>query len=375
MSKTNKYWLSRIKMPLEIIIILFNILLAIWFVYSLRSGFISQKPGSVITNIQSLDKTDLEIEKLRQEIRQLDIENSNLTSPWQTVSSIAAVITVIVALVGVFVTIWKQFLERQRDREQREAESRRRLDEKFSSIITDIGSENSSLKVSAAVSLITYLRNEYAEFHEQVYLVLLANLKIIQELQLNRLLIQCFERAIRIMLKTKHDINEELFLDLTSTNLYYIDLSGLNLSNVDIAFADLELADLKSTNLFRVKGYDVNLEKAKLTGAYLNEARLYKASLENAHLHGANLVSSNLKKSNLRGAQFFEAKLQAAHLENADLSGARFEKADLNDTYFYGAEIPDETLKSIRKAYHWEKAHFDVETRKRLDEIIVNPSS
>ena len=342
-------------------------------VLSLRFSFPAQYPVITETSSQPMSQIELESEKLRQEIRQLEIENNRLNSPWQTVSSYITLITAAVAVAGVFVTLWKQFSERERDREQRESESRRRLDEKFSTIVANMGSENSSIQVSAAISLMTFLRDEYTEFHEQVYLILLANLKLKHNRQVNRLLIQAFEKAIRLKLETIRKLHDSQGLDLTDTNLYRIDLSGLDLSNIDIAFAELNLANLKSTILYRVKGFETNLEKARLTDAILNEARLAKANLEDAHLHRANLVSSNLKETNLRGAQFFQAKLQSAHLENADLSGAKFEQADLNDTYFQGAKFNLPTLKSICKAYNWENAHFDDDVLSRLNELHQNP--
>jgi uncharacterized protein YjbI with pentapeptide repeats len=361
-------WLKEHKATLGIVLAIIIIFLVILLIFSINSPR-TEKKSNEITNFQSMSQVDLEQEKLRQEVRQLWLENANLANPLQKVTSIATIVTIIVAVVGAFGTIWKQFLERQKDREQREAESKRQLDEKFSSIIKDLGSENNSLKVSAAVSLMTFLRKEYSEFHEQVYLVLLANLKIKQDIQLNRLLIQAFSKALRLKLGQKRGPDEEEFLDLTNTNLYRIDLSGLDLSNLDMAFAILTLANLRETNLFRAKGYQVNLEKASLTKANLNEVRFTEANLENAHLHQTNLVSSNLKKANLKGAEFFEAKLQAARLDEADISGARFEKADLNDAYFLGAKIPNDTLKSIRKAFHWECAHFDEETKSRLNAL------
>jgi uncharacterized protein YjbI with pentapeptide repeats len=319
-----------------------------------------------------MDKASLETEKLRQEVTQLQIENENATSPLQKYSSYATLLTAIVAVVGVFVTIWKQFTERQRDREQRETESRRRLDEKFSSIIADIGSDNSSLQVSATVSLMTFLRDEYKEFHEQVYLILLANLKLKHNLQVNRLLIQAFEKAIRLKINTLPKDNDLEGLDLTNLNLYRIDLSNIALKNVDFAFSELELANLEETNLFRVKGYKTNFRKAQFTDAILTEARLAKANLENAHLHRTNLVSSNLKETNLRGAQFYQAKLQSAHLENSDLKGAQFYEANINDAYFNDAKIDAQAKRSIIKAYQWKLAHFDEKVMNELLELSNN---
>ncbi len=369
MSKETKKGSRRFSFSMAILLVILNIILATWLILTLRPAFPAQYSAIAETSSQSMSQTELESEKLRQEIRQLEIENNRLNSPWQTVSSYATLLTAIVAVAGVFITIWKQFLERQRDREQRETESKRRFDEEFSSIIANIGSENTSLQVSATISLMTFLRDEYVAFHEQVYLVLLANLKVKHKLQINRLLIQAFEKAFRLKVASLAGKGNLDGFDLTNAHLYRINLEGMDLRNVDIAFAEMELANLEKTNLDRVKGYKTNLKKAQFTDASLVEARLAKATLEDAHFHRVNLVSSNLKDTNLRCAQFFQAKLQSAHLENADLSGARFEEADLNNTYFYGATFNLLALKSICKAYNWEKAHYDDDILLKLNEI------
>lgn len=360
-------WINDHKV-LSVAILLVVILLVAWLLVLINQERQAVIDGVTIGEIDAMSQAELEIEKLRQEVRQLLIENRDLSSSWQKISSYATIITVVVAVIGAFATIWKQISESRQDREQRETDSRRRMDDKFTSIVKDLGSDNPSLQVSAAVSLMTFLREEYTSFHEQVYLVLLANLKVKHEVQLNRLPIQAFTKALKLRLE-RQPVSEAEPLDLTNTNLYRIDLSGLNLPNTDFAFADMQLANLREANLFRARGYQVNLSKASLTRANLGEARLAEANLSNCHFHETNLVSATMKKSNLGGAEFFEAKLQAARLDEANLSGARFERSDLSDTYFLGATIPDQTLKSIRKALNWEKAHFDEETLTRLEKF------
>lgn len=341
-----------------------SILVLIWIILSVRSTALVRETEQGIEALMAMESDELTNEKLRQEIRNLIIENNQLVSPWQQISSYATVFTVIVAIIGVFTTIWKQFSEQQRDRAQREAESLRRLDEKFSSLVQDLGSDNTSLKVSAVVSLLTFLKEEYAQFHEQVYLVLLANLKIKQDLQVNRLLIRAFEEALRLKLEKEPPPES---LDLTHTCLYHIDLSNLDLTAADLAFADLQLANFKEARLFRLKGYQTKFIKATFTDANLSEARLNKAVMEYAHLHNTTLVAADLKKTNLQCAQFYGAKMQSAHLEGADLRGACFEQANLKDTYFTGATFDQNALKSVIKAYHWQKAHFDEEINKKLE--------
>ena len=364
--------------PVQILIwivaslVILNIGLAAWLVLA-----ISSVPASPTNTVPfattTLDREQLENEKVRQEIIQLTLENERLSSPWQAFSLFAALLTAIVAVAGVFITIWKQFDERQRDRQQREFESRRRLDEKFTSVVTNISSDNRSLQMSSAVSLLTFLKPEYDTFHEQVYLILLANLKLKLDPQVNDLLVDAFEKALRIKLSNPRDIAHVINLDVSHTNLYRIDLSGLDLAELDIGFADLRHANMKDANLFRVRGIEANLEKTRLTRANLGEARLVRANLTEAHLHQANLVAATLKESNLKGTQFYQAKMQSAHLEKANVSGAHFEQADLKDTYFTGAKFDHLALRSILKAEHWDKAHFDEEITAKLAELNSTP--
>jgi len=370
MSEQKSLKTGRITLIIGIVLIILNIVLGTWLLFSLQTITNNRQVAKIETNTEAMSKEELENEKLRQEVMQLQIETDSLNSPWRTISSYATLITAVVAVAGIFVTIWKQISERQRDREQREAESRRRLDEKFSSIVSDIGSENPSLQVSAVVSLMTFLRPEYLEFQEQVYLILLANLKIKSGLQVTRLQIQAFEKVLTLILQAPRDPTKPLELDFSNMNLYHTNLSGLDLSNADLGFADLRLANLIGTNLFRAKGIEVNLEKARLTKANLNEARFAKANLAHAHLHEVNLVAANLKEANLNGTEFFRAKLQSAHLEDADITGARFEKAYLQDAYFKGVKFNLTTLRSIGKAFNWEDAHFDDGIKEKIGELV-----
>jgi hypothetical protein len=348
-------------------LLLLNIVLAAWLVWEIRPV----PPGAEAASfdIQALDKERLETEKLRQEVRQLRLENERLTSFWGAFSSFATLLTAVVAVAGVFVTIWKQFDEREKDRQQREFESRRRLDEKFTSIITNISSENRSLQMGSAVSLLTFLKPEYGAFHEQVYLILLANLKLKPDPQVNDLLVDALEKALRIRLGAAGERGLPAELDLSHMNLYRIDLSGLDLTGADIGFTDLRRANLRDANLFRVRGIEANLENARLTRTNLGEGRLVRAKLSGAHLHQTNLVAATLKEADLKEAQFYQAKLQSAHMEKSDLSGARFEQADLNDAYFTGAVFDQRALQSILKAERWDKAHFDREIAAKLADL------
>jgi uncharacterized protein YjbI with pentapeptide repeats len=358
---------------------------------------------SVAPNLESKDA--LEIEKLKQEVFKVQLENENLKSSWTKISSNSAFFMAITALIGIFVTIWKQRAEtsrlkelddkqqtrqqqlddaqrqrdseqRQLDREQRERENQRLIDQKFTSIIADLSAESEAIQASAAVLIITYLKPEYEILHDRIFAVLLANLKITHSDAVNRLISEAFEKALRIKLSK----DDKFELNISRTKLIRLDLEGLDFSGieVDIAFADLTDANLKDTKLNGLLGIEVILNKAKLSRAELKKARLNKAQCEGAHFHNSVLISATLKGAILKKAEFMQAQLQAAHFEGADLTGAKFENANINDTYFNKAILDDFAKKSLIKAKNWKRiektegvdriegAHFDDDVLKEL---------
>ena len=253
------------------------------------------------------------------------------------------------------------------------------MEDNFNSIIENIGSESPSIQASAIVSLLTFLNDEYKEFHQQVYMILLANLKIGNAKNVNTLMVKAFEKALRLNLKEiqsqrsdiTNDSGNQLELDLSRTNLYRIDLHGENLENVDLAYSNLQYANLTGCNLLRAKGIGANLSGARLSRAILKEGRFNEANFEKTQFHGTNLVSATLKNSNLKGAEFQRACLQEAHLEGSEINGAKFEQANLNNTFFKNVKCNDAEIKSILRAKDgsWKKANFDPEIKEKLQEF------
>jgi len=124
-------------------------------------------------------KLKQEIEKLEQETVKIEKEAANLDQNfWEensalvtTIASLANAVTAIVAIIGAFVTIGRQLTEIRREKNQQ-------LDQRFTSIVERLGSQQSELKASATVSLLTFLEPGYEKYREQVYLIVLANLKL-----------------------------------------------------------------------------------------------------------------------------------------------------------------------------------------------------
>nr|NIW98318.1 hypothetical protein [Phycisphaerae bacterium] len=294
------------------------------------------------------EKTKQETEKLKREIEKLDEENRWNANPLSKISTFGTFITTLVAIIGVLITIYKLTNERRLDREQREADSIRRLNGKFTTIVNKFGSDSEAIQASATVSIRSFLKPEYKEFHRQVFMIVLANLKIDHSSAVHNMLIDVFEKAIRLFLEETKG-QEPRPLDLARTYLRNADLSDCDLQGVDIGFTELKYASLKGANLFRARGFEANLEKAQLSEANMQEARMMKTKCTKAQFHNTKLVSAVFKKARLNAAQFYQASMQEAHFEDAVLLGARFEQADINNAFFKGAKFDEGALKSLLK--------------------------
>ena len=345
--------------------------------------------------------------KLEAEIAKLEAETENaLDDPgWfsENAALIAALLTGLAAAGGLVLTLSRQIEEsarqrdadrsqrqrelqqrrderrredeaRERERIQRDTESRRHLEERFSSLLTDLGSDRGAVQAGAAVSLLSFLRSAQGEFREQVRLVALANLKVAHPEPVRKILLGVFEQAIRLAPPGDRE------RDLSGADLTGADLSGVDFEGADLDDTTLVGAGLENAVLRRAHGTGVRLESAQICGSDtdLHAAELRNASAPNANFNEATLTATHLVDGDFRGARFQRAKLQAAHLEGSDLSGARFQQADLRDTYFFNrrrsktATLDEEALATIVRAYNWEAAHFEPAVKKRLDELAAD---
>ena len=360
---------------------------------------------------------ELEQEKLREEVRQLKLENDRNDGLLGTLLAIGPLVTVIVGVVTLGGALFKQardlaqaqqtsqtqaaqwrqqFAEQQRadsakaeqwrsefqrlqqeSQAERERERLQRFDQRLTEVVTNIGSSNPALRLNAAAALGFFVKPEYGSLHCDLLNVIVANLKAGPDPGVADLLRRHLATVLRLIFDPARDLDPALGteLDLTGTDLYRLDLHGLDLRRavvVDVAFAKLRLVNLRETNLFRMRGIEAVLDGAHFSRADLGEARLNKVTAVNepVHFHGTSLVSATLNEAQLPKAQFQQAHLQAAHLKNALLPGADFRGAELADARFNGAELDDTALRSIaRGAIDWRKAFFDQPVHDRLEEL------
>jgi len=317
-----------------------------------------------------------QIQKLKQEVEKLKSDNS-LNPIVRILPEYAVIFTAFVAVIGAFLSILKFLKEKHNEIEQKNYENKVRLEKYFDSVLNNLGSSSQSIQASAVISLLTFLNPEYKEFHQQVYLILLANLKTKPHKVINSLMVKTFEKALRVNLESiqlqkknpTYNGNYNIDLDLSHINVARIDLHGLNLENADLAFSNFQHANLTGCILRRVKGFGADFSCAILSRANLEEGRFVEANFENAQFHESKLISTKFNKTNLRGTKFQQAELQDAHLNESIIYGAKFEHANLNNTFLRGIKYNGSDLESILKSKDrsWGKANFDENTNQALN--------
>jgi len=80
---------------------------------TLTVSFAEEEPLSTLAE----SREQLELAKLRHEIIKLEIENKKLRNEWDTIVGLAPFLTSLVALLGVFITLWKHLSEQSRQRD------------------------------------------------------------------------------------------------------------------------------------------------------------------------------------------------------------------------------------------------------------------
>lgn len=328
-------------------------------------------------------KEELELQKLEEQVAQLRRENDPLSLNATNVAALGG----LVALASLLVTLGLQRREfkrqREADRQQRETESVRRLDEQFASMSADLGSGETGLRLAGSASIETFMKPENRAHRGHLYDLLRGLVKQRHGDVTDMVLARSFASVLRRYLPTLSSGEErQAALDLEASNimrsdLRHVDLNGAQLrdSCLDasrIGGIVLEGADLSGASLRRVQGRG---ESTRLSGATFDSADLQEADLREARLGGAsfrdraNLISAKLQSANLKEAAFFDARLQSAHLEGATLIGAQFDGADVRDTYFADAIFDPGALRSLKRAFHWQEAHYDPRTEQELERL------
>jgi hypothetical protein len=315
--------------------------------------------------------SELENEKLIQEIRQLEISNQNQSNPWRYWVILAPTLVGIAAILTFGLGWWTQRSEskrqREKDRVERENENIREFDSRFASVVSNLGSDSVSLQVSAAAILAIFLDDRYTRFKDHIIRVACANLRVGRSTVVRDLLVDVLGVALKGRYGADSIQSPGERIDVSDA-----DLHGFNVVNArlrDAFFAertDLTLSNLDSCDLWKSNLRQAILAEASLRHANLGQARLDQATLVHARFGGCRATSASFRGADARFAMFQGASLQSAHFEDSDLRGARFDGANLADCYFWRAKLDAEALRSMLKGLRWRSAHFDAPVQEQL---------
>ena len=134
-------------------------------------------------NAEDTDVQALKIEKIKLENEKLKNEIELGNSKWVNIIKLAPFMTSYGCVDRCFcLTIWKylneSYRQRELDKQNIVAERTRRFDENFYSIVKGLENSSPIVKAASAISLLTFLKNDYSDFHDQVYYLIEANLKV-----------------------------------------------------------------------------------------------------------------------------------------------------------------------------------------------------
>jgi hypothetical protein len=121
-------------------------------------------------------------------------------------------------------------------------------------------------------------------------------------------------QAIITVLGRRNIIENEIGIDLSSTNLFNASLFKANLIDSNLRSVYLKSADLRESNL--VNAY---LWKGKLNSTLMDDCNLACAFLEDVDFENANIVNVNFNYSNLYNVCFENSILMFSNFENVQI--------------------------------------------------------
>jgi Pentapeptide repeats (8 copies) len=258
------------------------------------------------------------------------------------------------------------------------------LDERFETIVKNLGADKPAIVRLASVYALTKLADERERYRQICIDVLCGYLRLPSEPdpgseapapKRNEFLAGREVRNTIVKVITAHLRRgatvpwQDLDLDFTGADLSRVDFSFANLARATFAGATLSGANLTGAmlvdaNLVGVAFGGANLSHADLHNADLDGADLTRADLDGADLDGADLTRANLTdadlvQARLRSARCNHARLVGANFSRADLSGAWLVQSDLTNADFRGAVLAQSQLQdSDLSGAHWDEPKF-----------------
>lgn len=322
--------------------------------------------------------------KLAEEIRKLRFDTARAASGLGVALAAAPFVTVLVAIATFGAALFKQFGDREaqrnaeyaardkdrqqredqqnKDRQQREDQQNKdrqqRFDEQFMTAAAQVGAAEEGLQAAGAASLLRLQDSASDALQREILLYCAAQLRIRSSPSVQPIIKEVFEAAVRRVSVGDPAIRPKT-LNLAGADLTGIDLSNLDLRGVrvELTGANLNDANLSSADLWRVRADGATFLSSDCSNTNLGQASLVRSDFRRARLDGVRMSSANLRDADLSGATMRGARLQSAHFEGSVMNPTFLQRADINDTYFTGAHMDPATLHSLMEAKNRERAH------------------
>jgi hypothetical protein len=133
----------------------------------------SAMPGTLTvqaTPTEDATVTELNKEKLAQEVQQLKNQNELDPLSWFRTNA-TILISTLVVVIGGLIGLFRWFGDRRSEREKR-------AEERFQSVVTGLGDEKEGARVGSAILLRTFLHPGYEQFYVQTFDLAVAHLRL-----------------------------------------------------------------------------------------------------------------------------------------------------------------------------------------------------
>ena len=208
-----------------------------------------------------------------------------------------------IAASAVIFTIVYGFLKFIDDKRNEKARERETYQESFEKIVSQLNSDNSSAKLSAAILLRRYFRetkeDAKKDLRAEAINVISSLLRILPS--------DVFQKTLADGLASATDLSK---CDLQKTNLQDVLLDNKN-QEIQMNETDLFLSDLSFANLKGIIGHGIILYDATLL-----HARIRNCDFTNANFRGADLTGIMFKNCILKGADFTDAINVPSNIKN-----------------------------------------------------------
>lgn len=263
------------------------------------------EPADTQAGKESAAQLELEIEKLRAEINNLEIENEALGVGTRKFSAILGGIggitgALLTFLVG-FAGLKLKAVQDERLRQEKELEDKR-LDQdrvlarekQTLEVFRDLGSNNPRTQIAAASLLLQRLKAQETGGTEN-------KLEELERPTIIKVLVSVLKEK-----RKSHIAGFDTLRKYIADNL--VELLGDEIRNYDWQNVNLSKVWWQGVDAAGVDFYQANLQEAGFRGADLTGAVFYEADLSNAVLKEAKLAEANFYGANLDGAKLEGAK-------------------------------------------------------------------